>query len=157
MPSAVPRRPAGAYFQLRNDVSHLSARFNSRDHDPARTDIEKTLARGSRTSVTPVERNGLPRELCLNQPGGYLFPTDPLSKAVVNFYPATVRVWPRLGLAYRPADKWVVRLGGVYNNVDQMNNLTVVGNPLKTFVVDYIHLRHRQLHARGELWCGFRT
>jgi hypothetical protein len=85
------------------------------------------------------EKNGLPRELRLDQPGGYLFPTDPTSKAVVNFYPATVRVWPRLGIAYRPADKWVVRVGGgVYNNVDQMNNLTVVGNPLKTFVVDYI-------------------
>ncbi len=85
------------------------------------------------------EKNGLPRELKLDQPGGYLFPTDPASKAVVNFYPATVRVWPRLGLAYRPAEKWVVRVGaGGYNNVDQMNNLTVVGNPLKTFVVDFI-------------------
>jgi len=28
--------------------------------------------------------------------------------------------------------------GGVYNNVNQMNNLTVVGNPLKTFQVDFI-------------------
>jgi outer membrane receptor protein involved in Fe transport len=85
------------------------------------------------------EKNGLPRELHLDQPGGYLFPTDPASKAVVSFYPATVRVWPRLGLAYRPAEKWVVRFGGgVFNNVDQMNNLTVVGNPLKTFVVDFI-------------------
>lgn len=85
------------------------------------------------------EKNGLPRELHLDQPGGYLFPTDPKSKAIVNFYPPTARVWPRLGLAYRPAEKWVVRLGGgVFNNVDQMNNLTVVGNPLKTFVVDYL-------------------
>jgi hypothetical protein len=85
------------------------------------------------------EKNGLPRELKLDQPGGYLFPTDPATKAIINFYPATVRVWPRLGVAYRPAEKWVVRAGGgVYNNVDQMNNLTVGGNPLKTFVVDYI-------------------
>jgi hypothetical protein len=85
------------------------------------------------------EKNGLPRELKLDQPGGYLFPTDPNTKQVVNFYPATVRFWPRLGLAYRPADNWVIRLGGgIYNNVDQMNNLTVVGNPLKTFVVDFI-------------------
>jgi outer membrane receptor protein involved in Fe transport len=85
------------------------------------------------------EKNGLPRELKLDQPGGYLFPTDPNSKAVVNFYPATTRLWPRMGLAWRPANNWVVRLGGgVYNNADQMNNLTVVGNPLKTFVVDFI-------------------
>ena len=77
------------------------------------------------------EKNGLPRELHLDQPGGYLFPTDPASKAVVSFYPSTVRLWPRLGLAYRPGEKWVVRFGGgVYNNVDQMNNLTVVSNPL---------------------------
>jgi hypothetical protein len=35
------------------------------------------------------------------------------------------RFWPRVGLAYRPTDRWVVRMGGVYNNANQMNNLTV--------------------------------
>ena len=85
------------------------------------------------------EKNGLPRTLRLDRPGGYLYPTDPDTKKITPFYNPTVRVWPRLGLAYRPADKWVVRVGGgVFNNVDQMNNLTVVGNPLKIFSVSII-------------------
>jgi len=42
-------------------------------------------------------------------------------------------------MAYRPSENTVIRLGGgVYNNVNQMNNLTVVGNPLKVFSVSII-------------------
>ena len=40
------------------------------------------------------------------------------------------RFWPRVGLAYRPSDRWVVRAGGgVFNNANQMNNLTVFSDP----------------------------
>ena len=88
---------------------------------------------------TVNEKYGLPRILRLDKPGGYLYPEDPNSRAVVPFYSPTVRIWPRVGLAYRPSDRWVLRLGGgVYNNVNQMNNLTVVGNPLKVFSVSII-------------------
>ena len=40
------------------------------------------------------------------------------------------RFWPRVGIAYRPAEGWVVRMGGgVFNNANQMNNLTVFSDP----------------------------
>jgi hypothetical protein len=88
---------------------------------------------------TVDEKNGLPRTLRLDRPGGYLYPEDPNSKKAVQFYNPDKRFWPRVGVAYRPSDKWVVRMGGgVYENVDQMNNLTVVGNPLKTFQVTFV-------------------
>lgn len=100
-----------------------------------------TLNLGARFDYvgTVDEKYGLPRTLRLDRPGGYLYPEDPNSKRVVRFYDPTVRIWPRVGLAYRPSDKWVLRAGGgVYNNVNQMNNLTVVGNPLKVFSVSII-------------------
>jgi len=89
---------------------------------------------------TTDEENGLPRSLRLDRPGGYLFPEDPVSKTRTKLYRAEKnRFWPRIGVAYRPADKWVVRTGfGVYNNANQMNNLTVVSNPFKTFQVQFI-------------------
>jgi hypothetical protein len=41
---------------------------------------------------------------------------------------------PRLGLAYRPTDNWVVRAGfGIYYNVHQLNNYTILNlNPPKS-------------------------
>ncbi len=89
---------------------------------------------------TTDEENGTPRALRLDRPGGYLFPEDPFSKVSTKLYRAEKnRFWPRIGIAYRPADKWVVRTGfGVYNNANQMNNLTVVSNPFKTFQVQFV-------------------
>ncbi|MBI3693621.1 MAG: TonB-dependent receptor [Acidobacteria bacterium] len=86
------------------------------------------------------EENGTPRTLRFDRPGGYLFPEDPYDKTPTKLYHAERnRFWPRVGLAYRPSDKWVVRLGaGVYNNANQMNNLTVIGNPFKSFQVQFV-------------------
>ncbi|MBK9167163.1 MAG: TonB-dependent receptor [Bryobacterales bacterium] len=89
---------------------------------------------------TVDEENGFPRALRIDRPGGYLFPEDPTSKEVVKLYDAEkYRFWPRIGIAYRPSDKWVMRLGGgVYNNANQINNLTVIPNPFRTFQVQFV-------------------
>ncbi|MCW5982649.1 MAG: TonB-dependent receptor [Bryobacteraceae bacterium] len=89
---------------------------------------------------TVDEENGFPRTLRIDRPGGYLFPEDPLSKVPTKLYRAEKnRFWPRIGIAYRPTDSWVVRTGfGVYNNANQINNLTVIGNPFRTFQVQFI-------------------
>ena len=81
-----------------------------------------------------VEKNGIQRALRLDRPGGYLYPETPApvtGREPVPLYTAEKnRFWPRVGLAYRPADKWVVRMGGgVYNNANQINNLTVFSDP----------------------------
>ncbi len=86
------------------------------------------------------EENGQPRTLRIDRPGGYLFPEDPNSKVSTKLYRAEKnRFWPRIGIAYRPTGKWVMRTGfGVYNNANQMNNLTVIGNPFRTFQVQFV-------------------
>lgn len=89
---------------------------------------------------TVDEENGTPRTLRIDRPGGYLFPENPLGKERVKLYRAERnRFWPRIGLAYRPSGSWVIRSGfGVYNNANQINNLTVIGNPFKTFQVQFV-------------------
>ena len=109
--------------------------------DEWKTTRNLTINLGARFDYVGIvfEKNGLPRGLRLDKPGGYLYPEDPNSKSIVHLYDPTVRIWPRVGLAYRPSENTVIRLGGgVYNNVNQMNNLTVVGNPLKVFSVSII-------------------
>ncbi|MGH9661700.1 MAG: TonB-dependent receptor domain-containing protein [Bryobacteraceae bacterium] len=93
---------------------------------------------------TVDEINGLQRALRLDRPGGYLFPETAATgpRAPAQLYSAEKnRFWPRIGLAYRPAERWVVRIGGgVFNNANQMNNLTVFSDPERrasiTFVAD---------------------
>jgi outer membrane receptor protein involved in Fe transport len=89
---------------------------------------------------TVDEENGLPRTLRIDRPGGYLFPEDPTSKTRTKLYRAEKnRFWPRIGVAYRPSENWVLRTGfGVYNNANQINNLTVIGNPFRTFQVQFL-------------------
>lgn len=89
---------------------------------------------------TVDEENGTPRTLRIDRPGGYLFPENQLGKERVKLYRAERdRFWPRVGLAYRPSGSWVIRSGfGVYNNANQINNLTVIGNPFKTFQVQFV-------------------
>ncbi|MDW8224248.1 MAG: TonB-dependent receptor [Gemmatales bacterium] len=89
---------------------------------------------------TVDEENGFPRTLRIDRPGGYLFPENPTSKEVVKLYRAErYRFWPRVGIAFRPSGKWVLRAGGgIFNNANQMNNLTVIGNPFRTFQVQYV-------------------
>lgn len=83
---------------------------------------------------TVDEKNGIQRAVRLDQPGGYLFPETPApieGRDPIPLYTAERnRFWPRLGLAWRPADGWVFRTGGgVYNNANQINNLTVFSDP----------------------------
>jgi len=83
---------------------------------------------------TVDEKNGIQRALRLDRPGGYLFPETPApltGREPTPLYTAeTKRFWPRVGIAYRPADRWVVRIGGgVYNNANQINNMTVFAEP----------------------------
>ena len=83
---------------------------------------------------TVDEKNGIQRALRLDRPGGYLFPETPAppeGREPIPLYTAeTNRFWPRLGLAWRPSDRWVLRAGGgVYNNANQINNLTVFSDP----------------------------
>ena len=95
-----------------------------------------TLSLGLRYDYvgTVDEKNGIQRALRLDRPGGYLFPETPApvtGREPIPLYTAEKnRFWPRVGIAYRPADGWVVRMGGgVYNNANQMNNLTVFSDP----------------------------
>jgi outer membrane receptor protein involved in Fe transport len=83
---------------------------------------------------TVDEKNGIQRALRLDKPGGYLYPETPAppqGRDPIPLYRAEKnRFWPRLGLAYRPAEGWVIRMGGgVYNNANQINNLTVFSDP----------------------------
>ena len=83
---------------------------------------------------TVDEKNGIQRAVRLDRPGGYLFPETPAppeGREPISLYRAEKnRFWPRVGVAYRPADGWVLRVGGgVFNNANQMNNLTVFSDP----------------------------
>jgi len=101
-----------------------------------------TLNLGIRYDYVGVtqEENGHPRTLRFDRPGGYLFPENLLSRDRTPLYnPEKTRFWPRLGIAYRPSEKWVVRAGaGVFNNANQINNVTVIGNPARAFRVRFV-------------------
>jgi hypothetical protein len=95
-----------------------------------------TLSLGLRYDYvgTVDEKTGIQRALRLDRPGGYLFPETaaPVTgREPIPLYTAEKnRFWPRVGVAYRPADGWVVRMGGgVFNNANQINNLTVFSDP----------------------------
>ena len=63
--------------------------------------------------------------------GGIQFVPDQI-RTVYNFYkPQKDMFMPRLGLAYRLSDAWVIRSGfGIYYNVHQLNNYTILNlNP----------------------------
>jgi hypothetical protein len=132
-----------------------------------------TLSLGIRYDyVSPtVEKNGIQRALRLDRPGGYLYPetSAPITgREPVPLYRAEkTRFWPRFGLAYRPAQRWVVRAGfGVYNNANQMNNLTVFSDPERRASNNYsgvrrttsrIPIRFRPpVRARSRRQCGLR-
>jgi hypothetical protein len=53
-------------------------------------------------------------------------------RTTYDFYrPQRDMIMPRIGLAYRPSDKWVLRAGyGIYYNAHQLNNYTILNlNP----------------------------
>ncbi|HUQ94835.1 MAG TPA: TonB-dependent receptor [Bryobacteraceae bacterium] len=86
------------------------------------------------------EKNGWARSLRLDRPGGYQYPEDPTTHEQIPLYkPEKNRFLPRIGIAYRPSDKWVLRTGfGIFNNANQMNNMSVIGNPNRTFQVQFL-------------------
>ena len=76
-----------------------------------------TLSLGLRYDYvgTVDEKNGIQRALRLDRPGGYLYPETsapyhrPRARSRCTRAEKN-RFWPRVGIAYRPTDRWVVRL-----------------------------------------------
>jgi hypothetical protein len=82
-----------------------------------------------------VDIEGLWRSLSFTQLTNGLPTVVPDIGTEFEFYEAQKTLFmPRLGLAYRPTDNWVVRAGfGIYYNVHQLNNYTILNlNPPKS-------------------------
>lgn len=82
-----------------------------------------------------VDILGLWRSLSFEQLTNGLPTVVPKIGEEYEFYPAQKRLFmPRLGIAFRPTDNWVVRAGyGIYYNVHQLNNYTILNlNPPKS-------------------------
>ena len=82
-----------------------------------------------------VDVKGLWRSLSFTQLTNGLPTVVPNIGQEYEFYEAQKRLFmPRLGVAYRPTDNWVVRGGfGLYYNVHQLNNYTILNlNPPKS-------------------------
>jgi hypothetical protein len=97
-----------------------------------------TATIGFRYELPTVAKSPNGHILELNPAGTALLPPNPpssipLTAAIHNLYA------PRLGLAWRVTDKWVVRAGGgMYYNAEQMNGYTIAGgNPPFTNRVTY--------------------
>ncbi|HZT28853.1 MAG TPA: TonB-dependent receptor [Bryobacteraceae bacterium] len=86
---------------------------------------------------TPVDAGGYWRTLSLVQttsvPGVGALPTvippgRPSAAGAIPLWPAGPGSFePRLGIAFRPTDKWVIRAGGGYfSSVEHMNNYTIL-------------------------------
>ncbi|MGH9469134.1 MAG: TonB-dependent receptor domain-containing protein [Terriglobia bacterium] len=75
----------------------------------------------------------------LNATNTALIPPSPPKPGFVFVQPERTDVGPRLGLAYRLTDKWVLRGGfGIYYNPNQMNSWTFLNtNPPFSPVFDY--------------------
>jgi hypothetical protein len=86
--------------------------------------------------ITPaVDIDGLWRSLSFTQRTNGLPTLIPNIGEEFEFYePQKTLFMPRLGLAYRPTDNWVLRAGfGIYYNVHQLNNYTILNlNPPKS-------------------------
>jgi hypothetical protein len=82
-----------------------------------------------------VDIKGLWRSLSFTQLTNGLPTVVPNIGTEFEFYEAQKTLFmPRLGLAYRPTENWVVRAGfGIYYNVHQLNNYTILNlNPPKS-------------------------
>jgi hypothetical protein len=82
-----------------------------------------------------VDIEGLWRSLSFEQLTNGLPTVIPAIGTEFEFYESQKTLFmPRLGLAYRPTDNWVVRAGfGIYYNVHQLNNYTILNlNPPKS-------------------------
>ena len=82
-----------------------------------------------------VDIKGLWRSLSFTELTNGLPTVVPAIGTEKEFYQSSKKLFmPRLGIAYRPSDNWVVRAGlGIYYNVHQLNNYTILNlNPPKS-------------------------
>ncbi len=82
-----------------------------------------------------VDIKGLWRSLSFDTRTNGLPTVIPNIGTEFQFYPPQRDIFmPRIGIAYRPTDNWVIRSGfGIYYNVHQLNNYTILNlNPPKS-------------------------
>lgn len=69
-----------------------------------------------------------------------MFPNQADATGAIKLWKQDVRFFmPRIGIAYRPMDKWVIRTGaGWFDNINHMNTWTILNlNPPKSGVFDF--------------------
>jgi hypothetical protein len=89
-----------------------------------------------------VDVDGLWRTLDFEQRTNGLPTVIPEIGSKLQFYDAQKKLFmPRLGVAYRPTDNWVIRSGfGIYYNVHQLNNYTILNlNPPKSGTSTFVN------------------
>ncbi len=89
-----------------------------------------------------VDIDGLWRTLSFEQLTNGLPTVIPAIGSKLQFYDAQKKLFmPRLGLAYRPTENWVIRSGfGIYYNVHQLNNYTILNlNPPKSGTSTFVN------------------
>ncbi len=87
-----------------------------------------------------IDTKGLWRSLTFTQQVNGVPTVVPNIGTPLEFYEAQKKLFmPRLGLAYRLSDQWVVRGGfGIYYNVHQLNNYTILNlNPPKSGTANF--------------------
>ena len=93
-----------------------------------------------------MDIDGLWRSLSFTQLTSGLPTLVPEIGTEFEFYKAQKSLFmPRIGLAYRPTDDWVLRSGfGIYYNVHQLNNYTILNlNPPKSGTSNFTNSRRR--------------
>ena len=89
-----------------------------------------------------IDIKGLWRSLSFEQLTNGLPTVIPDIGTKFEFYTPQKKLFmPRLGVAYRPGDNWVVRAGfGIYYNVHQLNNYTILNlNPPKSGTSTFVN------------------
>ncbi len=87
-----------------------------------------------------IDTKGLWRSLTFTQQVNGVPTVVPAIGTPFEFYQSQKKLFmPRLGLAYRLSEKWVVRSGfGIYYNVHQLNNYTILNlNPPKSGTANF--------------------
>ena len=132
--AALEHGDAGRAAVDRDAAEPLRAVCDGRLEGDAEADASTTACAGS-TTRPAVDIDGLWRSLSFTELTGGLPTLIPTIGTEFEFYEAQKTLFmPRLGIAYRPTDDWVVRSGfGIYYNVHQLNNYTILNlNPPKS-------------------------